>query len=102
MSCAGWLNTPPLDLVLLELTLSGGLTGYDFLAGIRAHPLLCHIPVVALSALDPQVEIPKAQAAGFNGFIGRPIAFEEFADCLLDILNRRQVWISDSQLAFGD
>lgn len=92
----------PLDLILLDLTPLGGLTSYDLLAKIRAHPLLRNIPVVALSTLDPAIEIPKTQKAGFAGFIPKPIAFEEFADQLLDVLNRRQVWISDSQLTFGD
>ena len=92
----------PVDLILLELTLPGRLSGYDLFAQIRAHPLLRNVPVVAISALDPESEIPKTQAAGFDGFIGKPITFEEFLDLLLDVLNGQQVWVSDALLAFGD
>ena len=96
------LQHRPLDLILLDLTPPSGFSGYDLLAQIRAHPLLRNLPVVALSALDPAIEIPKAQEAGFAGLIRKPIAFEEFADQLLDVLNGQQVWVSNSQLVPGD
>lgn len=87
----------PIDLILLDLMLPKGVTGYTVLAHIRSHPLLRDIPVVAVSALDPAVEIPKTKEAGFAGFIAKPIAFKEIKDQLLDVLNGQQIWISDSQ-----
>ena len=84
----------PLDLILLDLMFPKGVTGYDIFAEFCAHPLLHGIPVVAVSALDPAVEIPKAKQMGFAGFIAKPINLEVFADQLRQSLTGQTVWIS--------
>lgn len=66
-------NRLPLDIVLLDLNLRYNLTGYDIFDKLKADPELADIPVLAVSASEPAVEIPKARARGFVGFIGKPI-----------------------------
>jgi CheY-like chemotaxis protein len=87
----------PIDLILLDLMLPQGVTGYTVLTRIRSHSWLHDIPVVAVSALDPAIEIPKAKEAGFAGFVAKPIVLKEIASQLLDVLNGQLVWISDSR-----
>ena len=68
----------PLDVILLDLKLRYGVSGYDIYQEIQAHPDTAHIPVVAVSAADPAVEIPKVRAMGFAGFISKPINLRLF------------------------
>ena len=50
--------------------------------------------MVAVSALDPAIAIPKAKQVGFTGFIAKPIDLETFGDQLIDVLTGRAVWVS--------
>ncbi len=51
----------PVDLILLDLMLPRGVTGYDVYDNIREIKDLEKIPVVAVSASDPAVEIPRSR-----------------------------------------
>lgn len=81
-----------IDLFILDLMLPGNVTGYDVFDAIKRVNQFCSVPVVIVSAADPDIEIPKAKAKGFNGFINKPINRHKFAEQLLDILNGRHVW----------
>ncbi len=92
------VKTLPIDIILLDLMLRRQISGYTIFDHIKADPRLAHIPVVAVSAADPTVEIPKARARGFIGFIGKPVdplLFpRQIADCLAGI----PVWYSQTAL----
>ncbi len=81
-----------LDLILLDLKLSPKVSGYDILAAIRATPELQTVPVVAVTASDPDIELPKARESGFNGYISKPINRYHFPRQLLAILEGQEVW----------
>ncbi len=80
------------DLILLDLMLPGRASGYDVYDAIREVPEFQHVPVVAVSAADPDVEIPKVKAKGFSGFISKPINRREFPNQLIAVLNGENVW----------
>lgn len=80
------------DLILTDLRLPGKVTGYDVFDAIRECPELASIPVVALSASDPEVEIPKAKTKGLSGFISKPIDIRFFATQLASVLNGDVIW----------
>ena len=61
------------DLIILDLMLYGGISGFDVFKDIRALPAYNHVPIVAVSASDPSTAIPKARELGFSGFISKPI-----------------------------
>lgn len=82
----------PIDAILLDLHLPKNLTGYDVFDTIRAVPELAHVPIVAVSALDPAVEIPKARAKGFAGFISKPIHLVHFPQQIASIIAGEHVW----------
>ena len=82
---------PPPDIILLDINLPD-TTGYDVLKQIRACPELKDVLVIAVTAQDADVEIPKAQAAGFDGFIGKPISRSRFPRQLRRILTGDPVW----------
>ena len=83
----------PVDLILLDLMLRNGRSGYDVFDELQQHPQLKDIPVVVISALDGEVEIPKAKEKGFAGFIGKPVRAYSLARQLEPILRGETVWL---------
>lgn len=81
-----------MDLVILDLMLAGGITGYDIFDQIRTLPTYQAVPIVAVSASEPGLAIPKTRAKGFSGFISKPIDLDLFPQQLTQILNGEAVW----------
>jgi CheY-like chemotaxis protein len=82
----------PLDLIILDLMLPGGRSGFDILSEIRTLPALDNIPVIAVSAADPSITIPKAMAKGFSGFIAKPVDDVLFPIQIAKVIDAEQVW----------
>lgn len=79
------------DMVFLDLGLPDG-DGYEVLAQLKQEPALKDVPIVAVTARDASTEIAKAQAAGFNGFLGKPLNRNRFPDQVRRILDGEGVW----------
>ncbi len=91
-------NAARVDIVLLDLMLAEGVSGFDLYNDIRDQiPELAAIPIVAVSAMEPAIAIPKAQAMGFSGFIAKPINGQIFAEQLANVLNGETVWYTGEQ-----
>lgn len=90
----------PIDLIILDLMLAGGLSGFDLYDQIRAQRGFETIPVIAVSAMDPSVAIPKAREKGMNGFIAKPIDNRLFAGQLARVLEGEQVWYTGNEVRF--
>lgn len=96
------VNTPqailsqlPIDLILTDLMLPKGVSGFDVFDKIRQVPELANIPVVAVSAADPDTAMPIARQKGLAGFICKPIT-PQIIQYVSEVLNGKQVWIADS------
>ena len=77
----------PLDMILLDLMLADGVSGYDVFDAIKEAPEFADIPIVCVSAADPNIEVPKAKAKGFDGYIAKPIRQHNFAKKLEMVLD---------------
>jgi CheY-like chemotaxis protein len=86
------------DLIILDLMLYGGISGYDIFEEIRQLPEFDRVPIVAVSAAEPSIAIPKTQQMGFAGFIAKPIDDELFPKQLAQILAGEPVWCASSAL----
>lgn len=86
------LKTLPLDLIILDLMFPGVRSGFDIFSEIRTLPQLNGVPIVAVSASDPSVAIPKAMEKGFSGFIAKPVDNELFPIQIAKIIDKKQVW----------
>jgi two-component system cell cycle response regulator DivK len=82
---------PKLDLILMDIRLPYE-DGYEALKKIRSSPKLASIPVIAITAESSMEQMQKAHAAGFNGFIGKPINPDRFPEQIQQILNGNPVW----------
>ena len=71
----GLVDAAP-DLVLLDISLPG-MDGTEVLAWIRGQPGLTDLPVVALTAHAMAGDREKYLAAGFDGYVTKPIVDEE-------------------------
>jgi two-component system, cell cycle response regulator DivK len=80
-----------LDLILLDIQLPEE-DGYTVLRHIRANQKLQGVRVVAVTAnVLPQDEA-RARAAGFDGFIGKPLEFDRFLLQIETLLQGEEVW----------
>jgi len=68
-------------VILLDIVLSG-IMGWEVLQALRADPITCHIPVIICSALD---EAENAQEAGANGYLRKPVYYQDFLAALRDV-----------------
>jgi two-component system cell cycle response regulator DivK len=80
-----------IDLILMDLRLPVE-DGYEALRQIRAHPKLSDTLVVPLTALGSVTEMEKARAAGFDGFLAKPLDARKFPDQIRSILRGEPVW----------
>ena len=82
----------PVDLILLDLMFPNNITGYDVFESIRENREYHHVPIVAVSASEPAISIPKTQSLGFAGFIPKPIDIDKFPKQVAAILRNEPVW----------
>jgi two-component system cell cycle response regulator len=65
------------DLIICDLDLPG-IKGYEIVHRLRIDPALATIPVVAVTAMAMVGEREKVLAAGFDGYLSKPIDPETF------------------------
>ena len=85
-------RSPNWDLIILDLMLRDRISGFDIFQEIRTMPEFNPVPIVAVSASEPSVAIPKARELGFSGFISKPIDEERFSDQIAKIIAGEQIW----------
>jgi len=72
------VSEPP-DLVLMDLQLPG-IDGMEALRRLRESPRTADVPVVAVTAQAMKQDRERALAAGFNGYVEKPISVRAFTD----------------------
>ncbi|MEL6148743.1 MAG: response regulator [Chloroflexota bacterium] len=86
------LKTQP-DVIFCDLNLPG-TSGYEILKTLRQWPRLEGTLIVACSATDPHSGIPKCKAAGFDGFIAKPLTRRKFRMQVERLMQGHDVWDS--------
>lgn len=77
------------DVIFLDLEFPHG-DGFSVFKLLRSDPRYAAIPIIAYSVHISQVD--KVRAAGFQGFLGKPLSIEQFPDQLRRILSGIAVW----------
>lgn len=82
---------PRLDLILMDIRLPYE-DGYGALKKIRDSERLKSTPIVAVTAEASGEQMRKARAAGFDGFLGKPLDPDRFPEQIQRILSGEPVW----------
>lgn len=82
----------PIDIILLDLMLRQGINGNNVVRELKKNTQTQHIPVVAVSSLDPELAIPQAKESGFDGFISKPIDAATFGMDIASVINGAKIW----------
>jgi PAS domain S-box-containing protein len=80
------LAQPP-DLVLLDIQLPG-IDGFEVLRQLRTHAALARTPVIAVSANAMPSDLAQAQAAGFSGYLTKPLDMQRLLAAVDTALSR--------------
>jgi len=94
---SGWqvvefaLTMPRVDLILMDIHLPHE-DGFEALKNLRAEPRFARTKIVAVTADTTQSTMERARAAGFDGFLGKPIDPDKFPNQITAILRGEQVW----------
>ena len=65
-------KTPP-DVITCDISMPG-MSGFEFLAAIKAIPSAANIPVIMLTALGQNKDISRATALGAAAYISKPFS----------------------------
>jgi two-component system cell cycle response regulator DivK len=82
---------PKVDLILMDIRLPYE-DGYQALRKIRGSDKLMSVPVVAVTAYSSEEQMERARAAGFDGFLGKPLDPDRFPEQVRSLLSGDQVW----------
>jgi len=82
---------PRVDLILLDIHLPEE-DGYEVLARLREDGRFRDTRVVAVTADVSNTNLKRAQTAGFDGFLAKPINVDLFPDQIRRILQGESVW----------
>jgi len=82
---------PKLDMILMDIRLPYE-DGYGAFRKLRQSENFNNIPVIAVTAVSGLDQMRKAQLAGFNGFIGKPLNPDRFPEQIKRILAGEAVW----------
>jgi CheY-like chemotaxis protein len=75
------------DLVLMDVQLPG-MDGLEALARLRADPTTNGIPVVAVTAFAMKDDRARFVAAGFDGYLEKPISVRAFPGQVAEMLDQ--------------
>jgi len=80
-----------IDLILMDIALPDA-DGYESLSSLRSHPRFQSVPIVAVTADVSVQNFTHARAAGFDGFIGKPLDPDRFPEQVRRVLQGEEVW----------
>jgi CheY-like chemotaxis protein/nitrogen-specific signal transduction histidine kinase len=85
------------EVILMDVNLPG-ISGIEAMKILRADPSTAHIPIIALSANAVPRDVEKALAAGFFGYLTKPIKVDDFMSTL-NIALERSIRVPDREPA---
>lgn len=85
------------ELIICDIQLPK-IDGYEVLRRLKAYPTLRNVPVVAVTALAMVGDRDKVLAAGFDGYIAKPIAPETFVPQIHSFLSTDQRATAEAQV----
>lgn len=79
------------DLIITDIMMPG-MDGLELCRQVRQDPLLCHIPVVMVTARTTTEDRIEGLQAGADAYLQKPFRAEELSSCIHNILEQRRRW----------
>jgi len=79
------------DVIFLDIHMQPH-DGFEMLARLREHPVFAAKNIIAVTASVMNEEVQRLRDAGFDGAIGKPLDFENFAPLIERVLRGEPVW----------
>jgi DNA-binding response OmpR family regulator len=76
------------ELILLDVSLAGPMTGLDLCRLIRATAEIAHTPVVMLSGWAFDSDLQAGRDAGANAYLAKPFDMSELTETVTGLLDR--------------
>jgi two-component system cell cycle response regulator DivK len=76
------------DLILMDIQLPG-MDGFAATAMLKQDPATAGIPVIALTAMAMKEDQEKSRAAGCDGYISKPLRYQELYAAIDALLAKR-------------
>jgi class 3 adenylate cyclase len=92
------LGREPFDVVLLDVMMPGGMSGFEVLERIRAHPEWRRVPVILLSALGEEDALIRGIENGADDYVRRPFNPDLLVARISACLDRKRA--ADRELAY--
>ena len=86
------LEFMPVDLILLDMMLPEGHSGFEIFEQIRKEPRLNAIPIAAVTAMESATAMTRAREMGFNGYINKPVRVSTFPKYINTLIEGGEVW----------
>ncbi|MCW2502425.1 MAG: two component response regulator receiver protein [Actinomycetia bacterium] len=77
------------DLIVLDVSLAGPLTGLDVCRAVRGDPKLAGVPVIMLSGWAFDSDIEAGQSAGADAYLSKPFSPSALTGLVEEHLARR-------------
>jgi CheY-like chemotaxis protein len=69
------------DVILMDIQLPG-MDGLETIRRLRAEPVLCNIPIIALTAIAMRGDREKCLAAGANDYLSKPVSLKRLIETI--------------------
>src|SRR3954466_2520359 len=87
------------DVVLLDVALGAGPTGYDVARMLRSRRDV--VPIIMLTALDSEADAVQGLEAGADDYVTKPFGLPELRSRIRAVLRRAQGRVVEGSLAIG-
>lgn len=82
----------PINLIILDLHFPNNVSGYTVFENLYAHPKLKDIPIIILTAFDPDERTLEAKNKGLCGYMRKPTNPREFVKQIKFVLDGGEIW----------
>ncbi len=83
------IKETPVDVITCDISMPG-MSGFEFLAAIKAMPSGAKIPVIMLTALGQNKDISRATALGAAAYISKPFSSAKLIETIQRQLDTRK------------
>lgn len=82
------IQNKPIDLILMDISLTGEMSGEDILKALKEKPEYQRIPVIAMTAHAMLGDKEHFLSVGFDDYIAKPFTFDQLTQLLFKFLKK--------------